>query len=409
MNRSLASAQTLSGSRIECSQREGELALYLPAQPWRMISQFGAFAFAIVLFLLFVTYLTKGWLPPIVMFGAMGALFISFAWASLANCYLRKAEVLIDAEKVVVTTSLYGREKTCQYSLDVDSRARQWYARRSTGGGSSPHPRGIEIGSNPNDAEKGSDPFDDTLARFGEGLHRGELDWLEWRINRFLESCSPNVDVADSPTANSIESNELSRPVDIPVSIEEGVNATRFVLPNTKETHTYAGCSTVLFGLGVVGASVFYTVHWWLTPPKHIPGPSQLYWLGLAVGVLFALLGVVGILNGLTRMFGRRVLLISPEVIRYRASLCGMPVWWTIATDEVVSAWSPGASSPVCRPRDVLPTRDCVIRTSTREVPLNAVQDAVSDASHAKWLATEIAWRIQRAKRELKQVRPTAS
>ena len=64
------------------------------------------------------------------MFSAMGALFISIAWATLADYYFRKSDVLINADSVVVKTSLYGREKVRQYSLNTGSHARQWYARR---------------------------------------------------------------------------------------------------------------------------------------------------------------------------------------------------------------------------------------------------------------------------------------
>lgn len=361
-----------------------------------MTLQFGTLTIAVVLFLYFVTFAVEGWLPPVVMFGGMGALFLSIAWATLADSYLRTTDVLLDAEKVEVKSSLYGREETDQYALNDKSHARQWYLRHSAGSDTTPRPRGIEIGSNRYDTETGSELIDDTRARFGKGLCRGELDWLEWRINHFLDS--PPTPATTTSVPQTSECDRSRRPPDISLQVEEDGKETRLLLPNTSQTRTYTGLSTAIIGFAVAGISLFFSAQWWHTPPKHIPGPPIVLWLGLSVGLLFCCLGIVAVLNGLTRMFGQRTLTISPKTIEYRTSLCSVPVWWTLPTAEVVSVWKPDADGSVRSVESVLPVQDRVIRTPTREVQLSWLSDVVSDRSHAEWLANLLNNRIGAAK-----------
>ncbi len=180
------SAARLPVDQLKCWEQAGTLVIHVPARPGKLLLRFGGFAFSVIAFLLLVVYVTEGWLPPILMFAAIGTLFLSVAWASWAEEYLTDTHVQITTQSAVVKTVLYGRQTSREYVLDPKSHARQWYLRRGPASDVVPRPQGIEIGSVPYDAEAGSDPNDSSLPRFGAGLSPGELDWLEWRINRFL-------------------------------------------------------------------------------------------------------------------------------------------------------------------------------------------------------------------------------
>ena len=73
------------GSGLECREHDWRLVVHLRAGPRRMLVYFGGFGLAVVAFLLIVTYAAKEWLPPVVMFGAIGALFLPMSVNKLCS------------------------------------------------------------------------------------------------------------------------------------------------------------------------------------------------------------------------------------------------------------------------------------------------------------------------------------
>ncbi|UCE48439.1 MAG: hypothetical protein JSW47_22945, partial [Phycisphaerales bacterium] len=188
-------------SRIQYREHEGQLLLHLPACPRRVLTRFGGILVLFVslagLFLV-ACYLLERFLPAVLAIGIVEVILFLVALAAMAAPYLTTTSVLITKDRAVVKTTLYGKEHVRQYALDAQSRARQWYlpptpSDREWRGG----PEGIEIGSDPYAPEVGSDLSDESKPRFGVGLSQGELDWVVWRINQFLDQ-AVTVDVAEA-------------------------------------------------------------------------------------------------------------------------------------------------------------------------------------------------------------------
>lgn len=247
---------------------------------------------------------------------------------------------------------------------------------------------------------------DDRRRCFGGNLSAGELDWVQWRINWFLghhlEQDAPRISASGNARKASplegVPEQSLPRPEGISVEIEEDQFASRIRFPNTSELGTYTGISTILFGGCVLSAALYYTVQLWMHQDA---GPNNVDAIRVAASLLggfFAVLGFAGLLNGLSRIFGRRVLIISPDKVTYRVSLFGLRMSLSLPTDEITSVWKPRAPSGRRVRRPVAAAQGGVIRTSSKELKMHALKDALQNHDDAVWLSTAIARRIHAAK-----------
>lgn len=399
--------QTLPGSRIECREAGGRLVLHLPARPGRMLLRLGGLFALFGVVLVVVVFASKGWAPVAVVFGSVATVILSFAAIASGRSHLVNTFVLIAPHRAVVKTILYGKEQVREFELGPASNARQWYLPQRPGG-SSAEPQGIEIGTGRYNPEAGSDLSDESRPRFGAGLAPGELDWVEWRINRFLghstDADEPTLTLPSGPAmAARLErfpAEALPRPKGNLVRIEEEGERSRIVFPNTAETRSFVGIGSVVFGLAVSGGTLFMLVPLWEHAATAEDSMRWLAYLGLVVLGVFPLLGLAGVLNGLTQLFGIRELTISPESVTYRAALWGMAVWWTIPTLHITSVWEPGGGGRRRGRgrRAIASAQGGVIRTATREVRIGAITDVVRNRADAEWLADEIARRIDAAR-----------
>jgi hypothetical protein len=218
MNEPQAS-QSLPGTRIQCRETDGQLVLYLPACPRRVLRCFGSllvlFVFLVGFFLVWF-YLLDGFLPPVLALGTVEVIIFLAALAAMAAPYLRTTSILITRNRAALKTVLYGKEQVREYALDAQSRARQWYLPPRPSDHKYPHrsgPEGIEIRSDQYDPEVGSDVSDESKPRFGAGLSQGELDWVEWRINQFLDNATTGTaaQAARQPPPSSDAASRWSR------------------------------------------------------------------------------------------------------------------------------------------------------------------------------------------------------
>jgi hypothetical protein len=108
------------------------------------------------------------------------------------------------------------------------------------------------------------------------------------------------------------------------------------------------------------------------------------------VAGLISLLAIAAVLNGLTQMFGRRELRISPQSITYRATLLGIGLRLTLPTAQVISIGAPPGqrNSPSCD--GIAPAGGCVIRTAEREISYFLAVPK----REAKWVISEVARRV---------------
>ena len=195
------------------------------------------------------------------------------------------------------------------------------------------------------------------------GLSRGELDWVEWRINCFLGQASD----ADSPMLRSLEgvaADTIARRTGTYVDIEEHGPRTTFHFPNSTRLRTFSGIGSTIIGLGASSYFPRVALQAWRA------GFGEKVWLLLYV--LLAIIGMLSLVSGLTRLFGRKRLTISPEKIVYRATLFGVGPWLTLPTADVISV---GVRNPLPTARRrrshvVVATMDYggVIRTPDGEI-----------------------------------------
>jgi hypothetical protein len=248
----------------------------------------------------------------------------------------------------------------------------------------------------------GSDWRDESLARFGDGLSRGELDLVEWRINRFLDRLSDRradatVSLARSDEATSLEQTAvpdapLQCPKDTKIGIERHPGKTRIIWPNTVQTRSFSGVGAVLLGLGIVTSGFFLASHWQRPRPFVTDRPTSGEFVipVLACGV-FSLIGLAFVLQGMTRLFGRKQLVITPQTITYRAILFGIGLRQTLRTSEVISVGLPQRLDPGGSLNVIAPARECVIRTAEREL----YYGGGIRPSEAQWIMSEVAKAIK--------------
>jgi hypothetical protein len=392
--------QLLSRGGIQFREADGQLTFHLPPRPRRMMTRFGGLALVMVGFLLLVVYVSQGWWFAAGGMGLVVVIILSIAFASLAELYLTGTSAIITTDRVTLTTVLYGKKMLREYALIPQSQAVQWYSRQRPGKHSSPQPQGIEITSEPDDPETGSAWKSDTKPRFGAGLSRGEMDWLVWRINHFLDQ--PGNGYASEESSQKAAPSSMDRPSngDVPrpkgtrIRIEKNSGESCILFPNTVETKSFSGVGNVLFGLGLSAYAIFLMVRW--SNPKHGGGSDLGPWLNLLRFMcgMFSLLGMTVILKGLTQLFGRKRLIITPAKITYRAGLLGLNLRQTVRTAEILSVGLPQGARQRGSKRLFAPANGCVIRTAERELRYGAAVPK----SDAQWVIAEVTRLLETAR-----------
>ncbi len=390
---------TLPGSRIQCREEDGRLELHLPANHRGALIRSAFILLATLLAGGVVFFLVED--LPLFM-SIPGALFLAifsfFVFVITVGSHLTKTWVTITRERLVLKTVDYGREEIQKYNLRETSRAKKHYvkARRTTSSSTGSgfvggYYQGIDVTS-----KRGT-------AHFGDSLRgcEGEMDWIEWRINRFLghvtDADAPMAAMAEGRTVEAPIKGVLAEPVAAPkdsrIRIEEKGAETRFDFPNTVETRSFKGIGGVVFGLIPLTFGFVLIGH-------ACKQGDKLFELipALLFGGIFTLLGLAALLHGLVRLFGRRQLAISPEKIVYRARLLGVGLRSTLPTANVISVGS--MKKPRTRSgRATGSAKGNVIRTANREIRYGeALRDAIRNQAEAEWLASEIARRIQAAR-----------
>ena len=361
-------------------------------------------------FFLVALYVLEASLPVVAAIGIVEVILFVIAVAAMAAPYLTTTFVLITKDRAVVKTVLYGKEHFRKYALDAQSRARQWHyppTPRRRGNPDYSGPQGIEIGDAPDGPVEGSDLVvvsdlsDESKPRFGDGLSRGELDWVVWRINQFLDQTT-SADVAKAASQftpvriDGLPKTSVPRPDHTKVRIVESPFETRITFPNSVQTRSFSGIRSVLLGMAVLVYPLYRVLQW----ARQEDGGEIAVTPALFVLAIVSLLGLAELLKGLTRLLGRRELRITPETITYRTTLFGFGLPLKLPTAEVISVGLPrkaGRRQRAKRTRFIAPTIGCVIRTSDRELNYSEAVRPLSEEETA-WIIGELARRIDAAR-----------
>lgn len=412
MNTSQTS-ESLPGTRILCREANGQLVLRLPPSRRRVLSRLGGMLILFIFlvgFFLVALYVLEASLLVVAAIGIVEVILFVIAVAAMAAPYLTTTFVLITKDRAVVKTVLYGKEHVREYALASQSRARQWYYPPSPSRRDNPAysgPQGIEIGETSNSPVEGSDLVvvsdlsDESKPRFGDGLSRGELDWVVWRINQFLDQTT-SADVVKAASQftpvqiDGLPETSVPRPDHTKVRIVESSFESRITFPNSVQTRSFSGISSVLLGLAVLTYPLYRVLQWAIQEDGgRIPVTPALFVLAIV-----SLLGLAELLKGSTRLLGRRELRITPETITYRTTLFGIGLPFKVPTAEVISVGLPrdsGRRRRTRRTRAVAPTIGCVIRTSERELKYGEAVRPLSE-EETVWIVGELARRIDAAR-----------
>ena len=394
--------QRLSGSPIEWQEAAQKLVLHLPPRAGRVARRLLGMALFFSPFLLVVYFASDGWLPAVIGMAAIPAIMLTVVYRQMREVYLTDLLVTITPERVIVKAVWGGNETVREFALPPGSRAWQWFVRRPPGRSHTPEAQGIVVAGQAYDQEAGDDPNDRSKPRFGGNLTPGEMDWVQWRVNLFLDRVRHAADAA--PPSREVE--QPAAPRNALVRIEQGQFETRIDFPNTRATGSYAGIGGLVFGMVLLAIGCAPLILIW-TEAGQMSLPQWL--LRLAYVGVFGILGVASTSNGLTQLFGRRQLTISPQKVRYRASVLGVGVWWTLRTADVISVWDPCKHVASRRPDcSIAAAQGAVIRTARRQFPLGAAPEAVRSGVDPQWLAEEISRRIVAARARAAVQAPTA-
>jgi hypothetical protein len=391
------SQETFPGSRVLCRETNEELVFYLPPQAIRGWIRGVLIVMALVAFEGFLAVAVhKGWCPIVLIAVALGIialLFSGFLFLFFTGNDLTETWVNITRERLFLKTNVWGgRQQGQTYPLNERS-----YAAQYCGG---PHsdatsPSGIDVKS---EDDAGEEPTLTDLgasigkgtAHFGDSLSRRELEWVEWRINRFLgraTDADAPAGVMASPEAapTRIEGapyKAQAPPDDIKIRIEEDYFETRIHFPGTAAMGSYKGIGVTVFGFVWAGIPLSHLIqrrgYLFDAGALSLDDVAALVILGVLVGF-----GLLLLFMGLTRIFGCSRLTISPERITFRTTLLGIaPFYWkTLPTADIISV----DSTKIC--------------TASRGISYgDQLRDAVHNHAEAKWLAGEIALRIQAAR-----------
>lgn len=165
----------------------------------------------------------KGWCPSVfiaVPFGIFALLASGFLFLFFTGNDLTETWVNITRERLLLKTNVWGgREQGQSYLLNERSYAAQYWGRPNDSDATSPS--GIEVKSE-DDTSKGT-------AHFGNSLSLAELEWVEWRINRFLghatDAQAPAGVMASSeaasPLIEGVPRKQLAPPENTKIRIDE--------------------------------------------------------------------------------------------------------------------------------------------------------------------------------------------
>lgn len=337
-------------------------------------------------FIAIVAFVTNGWLPAVIGISMIPAILMYVLYIKMRREYLADTRVAITPERVIVRTRRRGHETVKEFVLKPPSRAWQWYLRHTPRHSSQSPPQGIVIAPQGYDIEAGDDPNDLSKPRFGGNLTRGEMDWVEWRVNLFLDRHGHRAEPESSESAKPpARKNQLVR-------IDQDQHETLITFPTTVATGSFTGIGSLFFGLILLTVSCAPFIVIWNGAGQMSAGQLSMQ---LAYVAVFGILGLAGTLNGLAQLFGERRLTISPQWVRYRASVFGIGVWWTLPTADILSVWNPSKRVAGRLPnRHIAGAAGAVIRTARREIPLNAAREAVRSGVDPRWLADEISRHI---------------
>lgn len=399
MNATPAS-QTPAGSPIRCRVDESRFVLCLPPARRRVWKRCGVLALLLaflITFFLACFHIFDGFLPVILAVGTLEVLLFTGVAALVAAPCLKTTFVLLSADRAVVKTVLYGRESIREYPLDANSHARQYYVPDPRGRRYESGPEGIEIGSDPYNPEVGSDLSDDSMPRFGAGLSPGELDWVEWRINRFLGKVATS-NAGDAPPQSTaapfegVPKENVSSPGDPLVRIWEDPSGCRIVFPNSIANRSYSGVRSVVLGLAVSAYPFYALGRWALQGPRARPQLPMVLFLALV-----GLVAITELLKGLTRLIGSRELRIDPEWIVYSTRLFGIGLPLKLRTADVISVGTAKHGRRPARATRVAAAKGSVIRTADRELNYSEALRGLSEAEK-QWIIGEVARRIEAAR-----------
>lgn len=362
----------LPGSGIRFRETDNDLLLLLPPRTRRAVI-IGALLTLLLAGILAGLYLLQ---PPIVIgvvasavcVAAFALALLVFAGANLAKTYVRLAR-----DRLTVITIAYGQTDEQQHELAADAYAKQhWsFSRRRR--------RGSIIGI---DVVSG-----DNTVHFGDLLARGELDWVEWRINRFLGQPT-HADPVERDGVMLIEdlpSEPAAPPKKLGTRVEETFDETRITFPSSYQRGSYKGVGTAVLGTA-------WTAFW--TWRLFSQGDRALDAFDVVGPGFIALVGAFVALGGLVRFCGLSRLRVSPRAIRFQTTLLGVGPRWKIPTAEVLSVG--GAKDPRNRAGKVIGgAKGRVIRSARREIRYGyALKDAARSKEEREWVSGEIALRI---------------
>jgi hypothetical protein len=140
--------------------------------------------------------------------------------------------------------------------------------------------------------EAGDDPNDQSKPRFGGNLTRGEMDWVEWRVNLLLYGVG-RAAAPLSPQVEKLESPRDRRPL---IRIEQNQFETRIEFSNTVASGSYTGIGSILIGLILLSFCCAPIILIW-NDAGHMSLPQWLLCLAFVGGL--GILGLASTSNGL--------------------------------------------------------------------------------------------------------------
>lgn len=176
----------LHDSPIEWQETEQELVLHFPPRVGRMAKPLLGMAIFFAPIVAFVAYVSNGWPFAVIGLAMIPAILMAVLYVKMRVTYLSDMSVTITAQRVIVKAVRGGRQTVDEFALKPRSHAWQWHSRQSSSKSQEAGPQGIVVADQTYNPEIGDNPKDRNKPRFGGNLTRGEMDWVEWRVNLFL-------------------------------------------------------------------------------------------------------------------------------------------------------------------------------------------------------------------------------
>lgn len=368
--------RSLPGSCIEFCETQDKLTLQLHGIPQKaaiagvLITIF--YVFGLILLLpsepiylrvVAITVLTAAWLLALCFF--------------LSN-YLNETLVSINRDKVRIIAALFGQKgEEREHPLDTESFAKEHVRTSFHKGSRRQHHCGIEITNG------------EEVVTFGGKLRQGEIDWVQWRINRFLgHPEEPDVLGDGLLRIEDLPQKPTLPPARLGTRIKEHGADIWFEFPNSLERGSIKGTGLALFGLT-------WTYLWLSRVFTQAPKPEP---AGIVFLLFFATIGVLLTFVALVRLFGFSRLWISPNFVRFQSTLFGIGPYWRFPIGQIVSVQS--AKDMRTRTGRIIERGGGYkIRTARREIAyFDYLRDAARSSAEQEWIAGEVALRIYTAR-----------